>query len=103
MLGVFPHLVDRPSFEAIQLGCTAVVEATYLEERPQMLVNMTTGRTEPVYSADEFPRRRDWSRRYNVYYPSPSMHSFVARRVIQAVERSPELLDLLDASDLLEN
>jgi hypothetical protein len=86
LLGPFPQLVNEECVARLVSKVSRFVDCVFESEVPQLLLNYTTRRPEDVFSKQESPNRPEWSRCYNTYYPSPSMHMFVADRIRRAMD-----------------
>lgn len=86
LFGTFPQLINEECIRHLIPHAVLTIDCVYLSEAPQILLNYTTRQPEEVFSADVFPDRPEWSRCYNSYYPSPSMHMFVADKIRQEAE-----------------
>jgi len=95
LLGEFPQLIDENCVAELRALVSVYVDSTYPDERPQLLLNITTRKPEAVYSAAQFPNLPDWVRYYNTYYPTPRMHEFTALCIVESLADRPDLLNLI--------
>ena len=85
LLGLFPQLINKEWMARLASRVSRFVDCTFESETPRILLNYTTRRPEDVFSIDQFPNHPHWARCYNSYYPSPSMHMFVADEITRAM------------------
>lgn len=79
MLSDFPHLIDRPTMDAIRPHASDYVECLSSRGLPQRLWSAETAVEGTVRESDGFL--------YNRYYPSPEMHEDAAKALLGPCRR----------------
>ncbi|HEY1614810.1 MAG TPA: DUF6473 family protein [Rhizomicrobium sp.] len=82
VLGEFPHLITPAELATIESADRPLVGRTFAGNINQMLLDYTSRKPVVVFNKANFEGRPDWSRAFNVYYPTPEMHRSVARDII---------------------